>query len=113
PVRTVVLGVGVQAMPIRGAKFVLSSWMRRSPILPSRTTQMAGSNRVETPWYGAPFPMRTKQGWAFGSVPKPLGSQIFISSPCVSSHGGVYSYRSPRSNERFDLNRQASWKKYA
>ena len=80
---------------------------------PSRVTQILGSNRVDTPSYGSPLPMRTKHGCLLlAGVPNPGGIHMFICSPFTSSHGGVYSYRSPRSSVRLGRTRQVSWMKY-
>src|SRR5918912_2885360 len=106
PARYDHLSLGVHAQPTRGAKFFLSSKIRRSPSRPSRATWMFGAKRRTVPSYTSPLPMRTSVGWhdrscTFGVVSW-QGIDAFISVPFLSSHGGVYSYRRPRSNVMFE-----------
>src|SRR5919197_3609607 len=114
PARYDHLSLGVQAQPMRGAKFFLSSKIRRSPRRPSRATWMFGAKRSTVFSYTSPLPMRTITGWharfcTFGVVSW-HGSDAFISVPFLSSHGGVYSYRRPRSKVMFDRTFQVSVK---
>src|SRR5207248_5255720 len=106
PARNDHLSLGFHAQPARGAKFFLSSKISRSPSRPSRATWMFGANRRGVFSYTSPLPMRTITGWharfcTFGVVSW-HGSDAIISVPFASNHGGVYSYRRPRSNVMFD-----------
>src|SRR5215510_16489957 len=95
PARYEVLSVGFHAQPARGAKFFLSSKIKRSPRRPSRATWIFGAKRSTVFSYTSPLPMRTITGWharfwTFGVVSW-HGMDAFINVPFASNHGGVYS----------------------
>src|SRR5436309_2542406 len=95
PARYDHFSLGFQAQPIRGAKFVLSSEIRRSPRRPSRATWMFGAKRSTVFSYTSPLPIRTSVGWharfcTCGVVSR-HGIDAFINVPFASNQGGVYS----------------------